>query len=332
MNMLEGRVRRAISETAAEIAPGSIPPLSLAGPGPLSQPPRRRRWWRPRIIAPLAAAAAAAAVIAAAVIAGPGHRGPARQQPVLSAGQRAQLNEEIIGLLAPASSSQYWAGAQFLAVYGALTTADFNACMARSGFRLPSHPVPPGRIRFFDPRWPDLAFAARTGQLVPGPWESAQPIPPPGPKPVSPARKRSYNAALDRCLKYHATLPQDPHFSQILSAWYAVVSQVTASAAAQAPQAGLRACAQQHGVPASSARSYPRLFQWMARPWTNAAERRRVRVYALCSQAYVANLFRLELARQKVFLRQHHQQIRAYQQLSARQVAALEHKYGVPDV
>jgi hypothetical protein len=45
----------------------------------------------------------------------------------------------------------------------------------------------------------------------------------------------------------------------------------------------------------------------------------------------MANLFRLERVQQKVFLREHHQQVRAYQQLAARQVAALEHKYGVPD-
>jgi hypothetical protein len=333
MNMLEGKVRRAISETAADIAPGSIPPLSLAKPGPLSRPARRRRWWRPRLTAPLAAAAAVAAVIAAAVIAGTGHRGPAHQQPVLSPGQRAQLNEEIIGLLAPASSAQYRVGAQFLAVYGALTAADFNACMARSGFRMSDHPVPPGRIRPFDSRWPDLAFAARTGKQVLGPWEPGERILPPDPKPVSPARQRSYHAALGQCLKYHLMMPIDPDFSEVWVAWGVVVSRVTASAPAQAPQAGLRACAQQHGVPASSARSYSRLEQWMeAAGFNTTAGRHRVRVYARCSQAYVANLFRLELIQQQVFLREHHQQIRAYQQLAARQVAALEHKYGVPNV
>jgi hypothetical protein len=137
---------------------------------------------------------------------------------------------------------------------------------------------------------------------------------------------------LDRCLKYHGTLPVDPHFGQVLSAWDDVVSRVTASAPAQPPQAGLRACARQHGVPASSARSYSRLYQWMETPSNGTATSRRVRVYAVCSQAYVANLFGLELVQQQAFLREHHQQIRAYQEVAARQVAALEQKYGVPHV
>jgi hypothetical protein len=77
MNTLEDRVRAATRATAAEIAPGSIPPLSLAA---RRRPDRERRQrpvldglgggrpgWR-RLLVPAAAAAAVVAVVAAALV------------------------------------------------------------------------------------------------------------------------------------------------------------------------------------------------------------------------------------------------------------------------
>jgi hypothetical protein len=67
MNTLEDRVRAAIRATAEEIAPGSIPPLSLAAkmqrrwPGPAGLA-RGRTGWR-RVLVPLAAAASVVAVV-----------------------------------------------------------------------------------------------------------------------------------------------------------------------------------------------------------------------------------------------------------------------------
>jgi hypothetical protein len=77
MKTLEDRVRAATRATAAEITPGSIPPLSLVSGQPRSEPHRRRpvpagpgrgrsRWLR--LLIPVMAAAAVAAVVAAAVV------------------------------------------------------------------------------------------------------------------------------------------------------------------------------------------------------------------------------------------------------------------------
>jgi hypothetical protein len=67
MNTLEDRVRAAIRATAEEIAPGGIPPLSLAAklqrrwPGPAGLARGRTGW--PRVLVPLAAAASVVAVV-----------------------------------------------------------------------------------------------------------------------------------------------------------------------------------------------------------------------------------------------------------------------------
>jgi hypothetical protein len=75
MNTLEDRIRAAAAQTAEEIAPGSIRPLSLHGQGPVSRSTRvgrvakagRRsaRW--PRVLIPIAAAASVIAVVAASL-------------------------------------------------------------------------------------------------------------------------------------------------------------------------------------------------------------------------------------------------------------------------
>jgi hypothetical protein len=67
MNTLEERIRTAVTQTAEEIAPGSIPPLSLAEPqrrrpGPAGRGRGRAGW--PRVLIPLAAAASVIAVVA----------------------------------------------------------------------------------------------------------------------------------------------------------------------------------------------------------------------------------------------------------------------------
>lgn len=77
MNTLEDRVRAATRATAAEIAPGSIPPLSLAARrqrrrerhqwSALTGPGDGRSGWR-RLLVPAAAAAAVVAVVAAALV------------------------------------------------------------------------------------------------------------------------------------------------------------------------------------------------------------------------------------------------------------------------
>jgi hypothetical protein len=74
MNTLEDRVRAATTETAQEIAPGSIPPLSLHDRGRSGRRTRAglaigvgrgARW--PRVLIPVAAAASVIAVVAAAL-------------------------------------------------------------------------------------------------------------------------------------------------------------------------------------------------------------------------------------------------------------------------
>jgi hypothetical protein len=74
MNTLEDRIRSAVAQTAAEITPGSIPSLSLAGrgqrrrPGPAGTDRTRGRWLG--VLIPLAAAASVIALAVGALVAG----------------------------------------------------------------------------------------------------------------------------------------------------------------------------------------------------------------------------------------------------------------------
>jgi hypothetical protein len=83
MSTTEERLHAAIQRTAAEIAPGTLPPLTLPAPGRQAMPFRRsRRTQRPgwrRVAAPLAAAASVVAVVAIllALTSSDGSRGPA---------------------------------------------------------------------------------------------------------------------------------------------------------------------------------------------------------------------------------------------------------------
>lgn len=78
MNTLEDRIRTAVTQTAEEIAPGSIPPLSLGGMLPADRhagPVRSGQRWR-RVVVPLAAAASIVLVITASLaLIGPTHAG-----------------------------------------------------------------------------------------------------------------------------------------------------------------------------------------------------------------------------------------------------------------
>jgi hypothetical protein len=78
MNTLEDRIRAAVTQTAEEIAPGSIPPLSLGGrraAGRRAGPVRSRQGWR-QVVIPLAAAASIVLVITASLaLTGPTHAG-----------------------------------------------------------------------------------------------------------------------------------------------------------------------------------------------------------------------------------------------------------------
>jgi photosystem II stability/assembly factor-like uncharacterized protein len=79
MHTLESRIREAARATAEEIAPGSIPPLSLTRPAPSLQPdpggPLRGRPGWPRVLIPLAAAASVVAVVAAVLVTTGGPQG-----------------------------------------------------------------------------------------------------------------------------------------------------------------------------------------------------------------------------------------------------------------
>jgi hypothetical protein len=78
MNTLEERIRTAITQTAEEITPGSIPPLSLATPqrrrlGAAGRGRGRAGW--PRVLIPLAAAASVTAVVVTSVAVSGGTNG-----------------------------------------------------------------------------------------------------------------------------------------------------------------------------------------------------------------------------------------------------------------
>jgi hypothetical protein len=101
MNTLEDRIRAAVVQTAEEIAPGSIRPLSLNGQPGLGRRtragraaqanPGSARW--PRALIPVAAAASVIAVVAAslAVTGGTGRSRPGKAPQIVSAASRAAL-------------------------------------------------------------------------------------------------------------------------------------------------------------------------------------------------------------------------------------------------
>jgi hypothetical protein len=107
MNTTEERLRTAISETAAEITPGTTRPLSL--PEPARRDPGRPRaggqghWsgWR-RAVAPVAAAASVIAVVAASLaIAGSGGsqgQGPGAETPAARAAALASVPPYYVAL------------------------------------------------------------------------------------------------------------------------------------------------------------------------------------------------------------------------------------------
>jgi len=115
MNTTEDRLRTAISETAAEIAPGTTRPLSL--PEPARRDPGRpraggqghRSGWR-RAVAPVAAAASVIAVVAASLaIAGSGGsqgQGPGAETPAARAAALASVPPYYVALTGYAGMRQ----------------------------------------------------------------------------------------------------------------------------------------------------------------------------------------------------------------------------------
>jgi hypothetical protein len=118
MNTLEDRIRAAVVQTAEEIAPGSIGPLSLDGQGPVGRRTRADRaaqadlrsvrW--PRVLIPVAAAASVITVVAVS-LAVTGSMGDGR-----SAAARARADQPRTGRSQPGKAPQILSAASHAAL------------------------------------------------------------------------------------------------------------------------------------------------------------------------------------------------------------------------
>jgi hypothetical protein len=349
-------IRAATCDTAAEIAPESVPPLHL----PTSRPHGRRgsgrssgrsdrAGWR-RLAAPLAAAAAVIAVIVVTVAlagAGPGGRHPGAVRHSASdrghslgsgPSDSARLDQEVLGLYLPATGAQDTTGNQLETLQ--LTIA--AACTAQSGFKIPHFQAWAAAYTAVvyggDTQFPDLARISRAGTLGGG---SVAGLPLP-----AGADQRAVDAAFNRCHSAvsRAFRPVDNASSTVADSWGTIVTRIQASAPVRATLPGLRSCAARYGWPAqayggpdSTINSFGDFTTWVAGYLDGAVsrglsstrlERHWAHVFVTCGRPTIAVQERLQSARRASFLQQHRRQVQSLEAVASRVVAGLDRKYG----
>ena len=353
MSALEDMIRRAAHATADEVSPASVPPVRL--------PVRRHRGGAgstPRLFGSrwMTAMAAAAAVVAVAVIsavvssgssqapaAGGRHSGPAAQSAGgrLSRRQIAIDNNQVIGLFMAATGAQKTAGSQLWGLMQSLTLDGTARCTAAEGFTTRVGNAPPALWATVQEGTnltdPDLAQMARDGSLAP---IVVFPSAPTGSK-----RFRAHEAACQ-------TRSGKP-FTPIWNAGYAAdffswppaseLRKIHDSAAERATLPALAACAVRHGAPPGPAASaYGRFTNWISGQLRvigqaggvsttvlNRRSRHLEPIFVGCAGPYVAVQDRLELALQKVFLRQHREQVQSLEAVAHRIIAHQQRLAGV---
>lgn len=358
MKTTEDRLRAAIRETAAEIAPGTVAPLSLPAPAPHGPRQRRPARVRPRVrvrpagwrraVAPLTAAAAVITVIFVTVaLVGPGSAGhrPGAGHPVASnrghrhgAGESARLDQEVLGSALPATGAQYNAEAQLQTLQSTIAAA----CTAQAGLRIPHFQKWAASYSqtFFDnSQFPDLARISRAGTLGGG---AVGPLPRP-----AGVSQRALDTAFNRCQTAvrRAFKPVGNAAQKLADPWLAIITRIQASAPVRATLPGLRSCAARYGWPAepygapdSTIHSFGDFTNWVAAYLDGAGsrglssaklQRHWAHVFVTCGRPTIAVQESLQSARRAVFLRGHARQVRALEALASRVVAGLDRKYGM---
>ena len=356
MNTTEELLRAAMHETATEVAPGTIAPLSLPAPhGPGRRRPRRVRprartrpaGWR-RAVAPLTAAAAVITVIFVTVaLVGPGSAGhhPGAGHPVAGhrghrhgAGQSARLDQEVLDSAVPATGAQYGAGARLQTLQSTIAAA----CTAQAGLPIPHFQkwaASYAQIFFDNSQFPDLTRISRAGTLGGGAV---------GPLPRSAGvSRRVLDTTFNHCQAAvrRAFKPVGNAAQKLAGPWLAIITRIQASAPVRATLPGLRSCAARYGWPAepygapdSTIRSFGDFTNWVAAYLDGAGsrglssaklQRHWAHVFVTCGRPAIAVQERLQSARRAVFLRGHARPVRVLETLASRVVARLDRKYGV---
>jgi len=276
---------------------------------------------------------------------GSAHSGARRGTPSAPAGQSSPrssaLGTEVVDSLFPATGAQFAIGAQFAGTM--LATADqiTATCMARHGFHLHAEPAAEVARRFFDnSQFPDLAKISTTRTF--GGTTLPDPGPPPG---MPPAQKRAYTADHQRCAA--AADPFGPFMNasrRLQSQWFTIIASIESSPPVVATLAGYRSCMEKAGVPAaqvtssSSAGAFGQFLAWESGQESHARtqagalalDRHWAPIFATCANATVHTQEPLQLAAQKTFLRQHHQQVQALKTLAIQEAATADRQRGTP--
>jgi hypothetical protein len=323
-----------------------IAPLAAAAPGR-----------RLRLAAPVIAAAAVIAVIATVAVVTAGMPGPHRTAVAghrvtvghgVSNRQRSRLDAEVIGLYFPATGAQFSTGAQLEGILEVGSSDIVARCMTKAGYPVPLTPLASAAADaagFYDnTQFPDLGRISRTGMIAPQGGSS------PGPLLHHAGSSRSrFNTDLARCQTAPLTAVSllDRAGGTLGHYLLPMITRVQASAQVRATLPGLRSCAERHGwpanpygPPATAINSFTDFADWVfgyldgagtrgaSTATMLALNRRWARVFVQCGRPTIAVQERLQLARQRVFLRDHHQQVAALEARAVQLVTALEREYG----
>jgi hypothetical protein len=287
----------------------------------------------------VAAAALAAAVSLASACgsAGPtsalsGQAQPARTGAVT--GQLfPQLATEALDWFFPATAAQYTAGAQYQGEILSLTSQLMNACLARSGFHVPTESAAAAASTIWDlSQFPNFAEMRSTGLMVPDPQNT--PSAPPSGQPTN--RQQAYNADASRCQTtvYAPFNRLQSAAAGLTNAWIDTFTSIQASAQVQRTLLGFTSCVEHAGAPADYAQNFNRFAAWAAAQVQNApsyagsltADRLWGSVFVRCGQATETLFEELQTSARAAFFQEHYQQITKLETLVSQTVTAAGHQ------
>ncbi|GEM_PF-1990597 len=363
MNTLEDLVRSSIRQAAAEITPGSIPPLSLGDAGAgvrpaaaATRPARARRGRWSRVIIPLSAAVAVSAVITAVLAvaatrpagapAGGSHTADSRPGADRRADAAATLRSQLLDDFFPATGTQFAIGALAEGTIQSLEWSAASRCVVRQGFHAP-RPLSAlawARGLADNSQFPDLARIAQTHQLGTGASITGNDVA---------SGARGFLAAWQGCQKAADRVfrpVQQDSSGRLASAWMSIVTRIQASAQVRTAVPGLQACASRYGWPANPfgyppsrpMRSFGDFANWVVGHLDGAElrgaspaemsrlNRKWARIFVTCARPIVMLQERLQVAARRSFLRQHGPQVMAMLTQAVRIISRAERRYGVP--
>jgi hypothetical protein len=297
---------------------------------------------RPGRVARAVALAAALSMLSTCAHAVPGARPGASHGPTrVGIAQSSVLGGEVVDSYFPATGAQFTTGAQFVGTVKAVASTIMSACMMRSGFHLAGESAANASSLFFDnSQFPDLAKISRTGILNPS-LLTPQQGPPTG---MPAAEQQAYQSDEKRCGLAAATpfAPLSRASLSLSASWLGITGRIESSGPVVATLAGYRSCLERAGAPAarvtssSSAGSFDVFLAWVSGQESQAhgltgaiaVDRHWAPIFVRCAKMTVAVQEPLQLARQKTFLQEHHQQVQGLQTLAIQEVAAAKRRSG----